>query len=173
MVKFSLKTATILAAIGPLLIWGGITSAPAAEPFTIGVSNGALASSFRTQMIDDLNETNKEYESAGVTKPLIVLSADVPVQGQIQQMRNLIARKVNGIIIDPNSATALNPVLREAVEAGIIVVSVDQDVTEPSGDQCPYRSCRLGARACEVVCRQPQKRGNDYHRERHRGKPSE
>jgi ribose transport system substrate-binding protein len=132
MVKFALKKVTIPAAIGSLLMWGGITSSHAAEPFTIGVSNGALASSFRTQMIDDLNETNKEYESAGITKGLVVLSADVPVQGQIQQIRNLIARKVNGIIIDPNSATALNPVLREAVEAGIIVVSVDQDVAEPS-----------------------------------------
>jgi ribose transport system substrate-binding protein len=135
MVKFALKKVTILAAIGPLLIWGGITSTRAAEPFTIGVSNGALASSFRTQMIDDLNETNKEYESADVTKQLIVLSADVPVQGQIQQIRNLIARKVNGIIIDPNSATALNPVLREAVEAGIFGFGMKRERRTPNSSR--------------------------------------
>ena len=97
-------------------------------PFTIGISNGFVSSEWRTQMIADLEEVNAEYKEAGLTEDLVIESADVDVQGQIQQMRNLINRGVDAIIVNPNDQQALNQVIGQASDAGIPVISVDQEI---------------------------------------------
>jgi ribose transport system substrate-binding protein len=79
-------------------------------------------------MISELEEVNGEYMDEGLTEELVIESADVDVQGQIQQMRNLINRGVDAIIINPNDISALNQVIGEAADAGIPVISVDQEI---------------------------------------------
>lgn len=101
---------------------------PAEGPFTIGLSNGFVGSEWRTQMVDDVREVFAEYEEQGLVDELIVESADVDVNGQIQQIRNLISAGVDAIIVNPNSATALNAVFQEAVDQGIEVYATDQAV---------------------------------------------
>ncbi len=100
-------------------------------PFTIGVSNGFISSEWRTQMIDDLQRVNGEYKQDGLTEDLVIESADVDAQGQIQQMRNLINRGVDAIIVNPNDATALDQVIGQAEQAGIPVIAVDQEIDAP------------------------------------------
>ncbi len=97
-------------------------------PYTIGVSNGFISSEWRTQMIDDLERVNNEYKQEGLTEDLVIESADVDAQGQIQQMRNLINRGVDAIIVNPNDATALDQVIGQAEQAGIPVIAVDQEI---------------------------------------------
>jgi ribose transport system substrate-binding protein len=99
-----------------------------AGPFTIGVSNGFVGSEWRTQMIANIEEVFAEYEEQGLVDELIVESADVDVNGQIQQIRNLIQAGVDAIIVNPNSQTALNAVFEEAANEGILVISTDQAV---------------------------------------------
>ena len=101
------------------------------ESFTIGVSNGFISSEWRTQMIDDLQTVNDEYKQEGLTEDLVIESADVDTQGQIQQMRNLINRGVDAIIVNPNDATALDQVIGQAEQAGIPVIAVDQEIDAP------------------------------------------
>ena len=110
----------------------GSSSSGNKGPFLIGVSNGFVDSEWRSQMISDLQSANAQYMKQGLTKDLVVVSSDVDVQGQAQQIRNLINRGVNAIIVDPNSPSALNPVIKEATDKGIVVISVDQEVTAPS-----------------------------------------
>jgi ribose transport system substrate-binding protein len=100
-------------------------------PFTIGVSNGFISSEWRTQMIDDLQRVNEDYKQEGLTEDLVIESADVDAQGQIQQMRNLINRGVDAIIVNPNDATALDQVIGQAEQAGIPVIAVDQEIDAP------------------------------------------
>jgi ribose transport system substrate-binding protein len=100
-------------------------------PFTIGVSNGFVGSEYRTQMIDDLQRINDEYKQEGLTEDLVIESATVDPQGQIQQMRNLINRGVDAIIVNPNDATALDQVIGQAENAGIPVIAVDQEIDAP------------------------------------------
>ena len=114
------------------------TTAPAApaaggaqKPFTIGVSNGFVGSEWRTQMIQNMQDVNAELKAAGLTNDLVIESADVDVPGQIQQIRNLINKGVNAIIINPNDQQALNPVIKEATDAGIVVIAVDQEISAP------------------------------------------
>ncbi|MCA2000999.1 MAG: substrate-binding domain-containing protein, partial [Chloroflexi bacterium] len=86
------------------------TEAPAAEapaqeegkgPFTIGISNPFISSEYRTQMIAELIEVNKEYMEKGITTELVIESADTDVAGQIQQLQNLMAKGVDAILVNP------------------------------------------------------------------------
>lgn len=98
------------------------------SPFTIGVSNAFVGSEYRTQMIDDIKDTFEEYEDEGLVDELVLENADTDVSGQIQQVRNLINKGVDAIIIDPESATALDAVFTEATDQGIDVYAIDQAV---------------------------------------------
>jgi ribose transport system substrate-binding protein len=113
------------------------TSAPATEaaakgpPWTIGISNPFISSEYRTQMIDELIATNKEYMDKGLTKELVIESADTDVAGQIQQLQNLMAKNVDVILVNPGDVSGLNATLQEALDKGIIVISVDQELDVP------------------------------------------
>src|SRR6266542_2179383 len=108
------------------------TEAPATEaaagPFTIGISNPFISSEYRTQMIAELQETNKEYMDKGITTELVIESTDTDVAGQIQQLQNLMAKNVDAILVNPGDVSGLNATLQEAVDKGIIVISVDQEL---------------------------------------------
>jgi ribose transport system substrate-binding protein len=98
------------------------------EPYTIGISNPFISSEYRTQMIDELITTNQEYMDMGLTTELVIYSEDTDVAGQLQQLENLINQGVDAILVNPSDAVALNTILEEAVDAGIVVLSIDQEI---------------------------------------------
>src|SRR5579859_75324 len=102
------------------------TAAPSGKKFTIGISNSFISSEYRTQMIQELKDVNAEYMAAGITNDLVIESADTDVPGQIQQLQNLINKKVDAILVNPGDVNGLNATLEDAVSKGIIVISVDQ-----------------------------------------------
>ena len=68
---------------------------------------------------------------------------------QIADIRNLISAGANAIIINPSDREALNPVIKQAAEKGIVVVAVDQAVSAPeayvlTNDQVAY--AKIGAK---------------------------
>ena len=97
-------------------------------PFTIGISNPFISSEYRTQMIDSLITINEEYKALGLTNDLVIESFDTDVAGQIEQIENLINAGVDAMLVNPGDAVALNQILEEAVEMGIMVFSVDQEI---------------------------------------------
>lgn len=101
-------------------------------PFTIGISNGFVGSEYRTQMIADIEDAASEYQDEGTLDDLVLENADTDVNGQIQQVRNLINAGVDAIIVDPNSGSALDQVFQEATDQGILVFAIDQAVTAES-----------------------------------------
>jgi ribose transport system substrate-binding protein len=108
------------------------TTGTTGKKFTIGISNPFISSEYRTQMIQELIDVNKEYMDKGITNELVIESADTDVQGQIQQLQNLMNRNVDAILVNPGDINALNATLTEAVNKGIIVISVDQELTTPN-----------------------------------------
>ena len=79
-----------------------------------------------------------------------VINHDTDAAGQLTDIRDLIAKDVDAIIINPNDPDALNPAIDEAIEAGITVVAIDAFVTAAgaynlSNDQVEY--AYLGAKA--------------------------
>jgi ribose transport system substrate-binding protein len=118
-------------------------------PFTIGLSNGFIGSEWRTQMVADVQEVFDEYEQEGLVDELIVESADVDVNGQIQQIRNLISAGVDAIIVNPNSESALNAVFQEAVDQGVLVIATDQAVTSEAATNVVIDQEEWGRRNAE------------------------
>jgi ribose transport system substrate-binding protein len=101
--------------------------------FVVGLSNGPFTHSWRVEMLESLQKQFDIYKEKGWASKLIVQNAGPDVNTQIAQIRNLIASKVNLLLVNPNSATALNPVLAEAKNAGIVVIVYDQPVKPPEG----------------------------------------
>src|ERR1700743_1831179 len=83
--------------------------------------------------IDDLRverwTKDRDYFKAAVEAKggtVSVQSADANEQKQIQQIENLISRKVDVILISPFNAKTLTTVVAEAKKAGIKVISYDR-----------------------------------------------
>jgi ribose transport system substrate-binding protein len=65
----------------------------------------------------------------------VFTTADKEVATQAAQIQNLILQGYDAIVIDAASPDALNGAIKQACDAGIVVVSFDGIVTEP----CAYR----------------------------------
>ena len=98
----------------------------------VGLSNGPFTHSWRVQMIESLQSQVEIYREKGWVSKFIVQNAGSDVNTQIAQIRNMIASKVDLLLINPNSATALNPVIKEAQKAGVVVIEYDQPIENPS-----------------------------------------
>lgn len=111
-------------------------------PFTLGVSNNLIGNGWREEMVCSVKAQAK---ASGLVKPggVTVEENQLDTAKQISQMRDLISKGVDAIIIDPNTPTAMNGVIHEAISRGVVVVVVDQIVTtnEPyqvANDQRDY-----------------------------------
>jgi ribose transport system substrate-binding protein len=97
--------------------------------YRVAVSNSFISHSWRTQMVNDLQKAVAYYEGKGLIKEFNIQHSGADIQLQTNQIRNFINKGVDLLIIDPLSATALNPVIEEAVEAKILVIISDEPVT--------------------------------------------
>jgi ribose transport system substrate-binding protein len=100
-----------------------------AASYTIGFSNtGGTGNGFR----EEQNCTAKaEALSSGQVSQITVTTHDTDAAGQLQDLRDLIAKGVDALVFNPSSPDALNPALTEAKTAGIKTVAVDAYVTDP------------------------------------------
>jgi ribose transport system substrate-binding protein len=119
------KTVSVVLSLVVLLL----SMSLAQQSYTIGVSNGFISSEWRTQMLQNMEDVAAELKEQGTEIELVVESANVDVQGQIQQIQNLINRGVDAIIVNPNDQAALNLTLEDAVAQGIVVIAVDQEIS--------------------------------------------
>ena len=65
---------------------------------------------------------------------LTVNNSGTDAQKQIAVIGDMISDKVDAILVNPSSDTALDPILEEACKQGILVIAFDQPVTAP----CAY-----------------------------------
>ncbi|WP_192362908.1 ABC transporter substrate-binding protein [Mesorhizobium mediterraneum] len=105
----------------------GVSAAEA--KYTIGVSNTVQGNGWREEMICAIKA--QALASGEVTK-LNIAHRNTDAAGQLEDIRNLISAKVNAIVVNPADPAGIKSALEEATKAGIVVVAVDQAVTEPS-----------------------------------------
>lgn len=138
-----------------------LVSAAFAQSYTIGVSNGFVASEWRTQMVQNLEATAEAIkEEMGIDITLIFENADVDVQGQIQQIQNLLNRGVDAIIINPNDQQALNLALEEAVDEGVVVIATDQEISAEGVYNVVINQKEWGRQQAEWLVNQLDGEGN-------------
>ena len=116
---------TGLAAIGASLL----ATAAYAQDYTIGVSNTVQGNGWREEMICAIKA---QALASGKVAKLNIAHRNTDAAGQLEDLRNLISAKVNAIVVNPADPAGIQAALAEATAAGIVVVAVDQAVTEPS-----------------------------------------
>ena len=126
-------------------IAGLATAAGAMDKVVVGVSNTLIGNGWREEMICSIKA---QAEVSGMVSKVVVANRNGGPSEQIADLRNLISAGANIIIINPSDRAALNPVIKQAAEKGIIVVAVDQAVSAPeayvlTNDQVAY--AKLGA----------------------------
>src|SRR5260370_30234242 len=99
----------------------------------IAFSNNYAGNSWRQAMLKSYDIVTKKAVADGVVAAADVFTtADKEVPAQAAQIQNLILQGYNAIVINASSPDALNGAIKQATDAGIVVVSFDGIVTEPS-----------------------------------------
>ena len=101
--------------------------APAAAPvearkMQIGLVMKTLTNPFFVEMEKGARRAEKEL---GVTLKVKTAAQETSIEQQIQLVEDLIAEKVNAIVIAPGDSQRLIPALKKAMDAGIKVVNID------------------------------------------------
>ena len=134
---------SLLAALGATTPVGG---ASAADQFVIGVSNTHIGNSWREEFVCSIKA---EALASGLVSKVVLANREAGPSEQIADLRTLISAGVNAIIINPSDEKALNGVIKQAADKGIVVVAADQPVSAPeayivTGDQQTY--AKVGAK---------------------------
>ncbi|OLC26580.1 MAG: hypothetical protein AUG06_01820 [Actinobacteria bacterium 13_1_20CM_2_65_11] len=111
---------------------GGNTSTGGSKKYVVGISNTLTGNGFREEMICSIKAQAK---ASGVVSKIITANRTTDPSGQIADVRNLISAGVNVIVMNPSDRSALDTVIKEASDKGIVVVTVDQGVTSSQAYQ--------------------------------------
>ena len=128
----------------------GSSSASATKP-VIALSNSFIGNSWRKQMVDAFTEVATAAKGSGEISDYVVANADGTVEQQISQINGLILKKVDVLLIDAASPTALNGVIKKAADAGIKVVTFDGTATSPDSYNLNYDFKTFGAHMVKVI----------------------
>lgn len=102
----------------------------------IALSNNYAGNSWRQAMLRSWDEVTSEAVDEGtVAAADAFTTAENQVTEQAAQIQNLVLQGYDAIVLNAASPDALNGAVREACDAGIVVVSFDGIVTEP----CAWR----------------------------------
>jgi ribose transport system substrate-binding protein len=116
-----------------------LTMAPAladTKDKKIALSNNYAGNSWRQSMLKSWDKVTKQAVADGVVAAADPFTtSENQVTEQAAQIQNLILQGYNAIVINAASPDALNGAVKQACDAGIVVVSFDGIVTEP----CAYR----------------------------------
>jgi ribose transport system substrate-binding protein len=132
------RIALVPVALAVSLLAGAGTPSFAADTASkkIALSNNFAGNSWRQAMLKSWEKVTKEALAKKVVAqaPSFTTSENQATE-QAAQIQNMILQGFDAIVVNAASPTALNGAIKQACDAGIVVVSFDGIVTEP----CAYR----------------------------------
>lgn len=135
----------------------GTATAQAQDKLKIGFSQGTMESSWRVNMV----EGNKKYAEANLPDvDLIVTNGENTASKQVADVESLIAQGIKTLIISPVTADALTPVVKQAMDAGIPVVTLDRKVNTDVTLHIGADNKLIGQSAGSYVCKALGGKGN-------------
>ncbi|MGC3937606.1 ABC transporter substrate-binding protein [Roseobacter sp. EG26] len=123
----------ILAAVGSMATTSAIADTSGKR---IALSNNYAGNSWRQAMLTSWDKVGSAAVADGMVAAADAFTtAENQVTEQAAQIQNLILQGYDAIVINAASPEGLNGAVKEACDAGVVVVSFDGIVTEP----CAYR----------------------------------
>jgi len=124
-------------------------SSSAQEKITVGLAVANLQADFFNQI-----KQSVDAEAKGKGVQLIVADAKGDAATQVDQIQDLITRKVNALIYIPAGATAAGVPVKAAKAAGIPVIAVDRNAPDAPGDTFIATDSVSAARTLgEYICK--------------------
>jgi len=144
---------------------GAVAAAGTASADTSGMkiafSNNYAGNSWRQAMLKSYDlVTKKAVADHVVAAADVFTTADKEVPTQAAQIQNLILQGYNAIVINASSPDALNGAIKQACDAGIVVVSFDGIVTEPCAWRVVVDFKDMGKQEVEQMAKFQPKGGN-------------
>ncbi|GAA2354935.1 ABC transporter substrate-binding protein [Nonomuraea africana] len=172
-IVFSLSLVAAIALVALVLgVVGGRATSTASQA-TGGGAGGAASgkkidviikasdSSFWQTMIAGAKHAGGDF---GITVSTFGPTSETNIDQQVQLVENSISRGVDGIVIAPNSSSALNSAIDRARKAGLKVITVDSRVTTDSegfiGTDNLKAGMQAGKRMCELLKAQNKTSGS-------------
>ncbi len=100
-----------------------------AKDYTIGISNTVQGNGWREEMVCAMKA---QALASGKVKALNIAHRNTDAAGQIEDINNLIEAGVDAIVINPSNPDGITSAIKAATDKGIVVVAVDQMVSEES-----------------------------------------
>ncbi|HET7493934.1 MAG TPA: substrate-binding domain-containing protein [Candidatus Limnocylindrales bacterium] len=150
---------------------GSAAPSTAGKQYTIGYSNAfGIGNGFREEQ---LCTAKAQALTSGQVSSGTWTNEKEETYPQLQQIRDLIAKKPDAIVFNPNGPDVLNPALQEANTAGIKTIALDAYVTDPntlniSNDQVAY-----GYVGASWLFKQLNGKGNVYYMRGLAGHPAD
>jgi len=139
---------------------GGDGSGGAASGTRVDVIIKASDSSFWQVMLAGATHAGDDF---GIDVSTFGPTSETNIDEQVQLVENSISRGAKGIVIAPNSSSALNSAIDRAREAEIKVITVDTRVTTASegfiGTDNVKAGTQAGQRMCELLTAQNRTSG--------------
>lgn len=114
------------------LLWAAVAlfavSEVSAKP-TIGMVLKSVRNEFFIEMAKGAQRYAKAHPDT-LTLQLEGIQQEVDVSGQEAIIRTMIAQKVDALIVVPTDSVAMLPVLMEAIQAGILVINMDNKLDD-------------------------------------------
>src|SRR4030088_2912736 len=127
----------------------------------IAFSNNYAGNSWRQAMLKSYDAVSKKAVADKIIGAADVFTtADREVPTQAGQTQNLILQGYNAIVINAASPDALNGAVKQACDAGIVVVSFDGIVTEPSRGRVVVDFKDMGKQEVEQMAKFQPKGGS-------------
>lgn len=140
-----LTKTTLLGAVATLAL---TLPATAEDLNSVGVTVGNLGNPFFVQVVKGVEA--KARELGGDDVQVTAVSADYDLAKQFSQIDNFIASGVDMIVVNAADPAAIEPAIKRAQEAGIVVVAVD--VSAAGADATVQtNNVEAGQKACEYI----------------------
>src|SRR2546428_14135261 len=132
--------ATMMVVAFALVACGNQSTGGGTTKYIVGVSNTLQGNGWREEMIGSIKAQAKV---SGVVSKVVIANRNTDAAGQIADIRNLISSGANVIVINPSDRDALNAVIKQATDKGIVVVAGGPAGNQPtvygvSDDQVAY-----------------------------------
>jgi ribose transport system substrate-binding protein len=146
------------ALLGALIaLANSLPSATAADKLVIGFSQGTMNHPWRVAMVDG----NKKYATEHYPDvDLVVTDGQNQATKQVSDVESLISRGIKVLVISPLQAQALTPIVKQAMEANIPVVTLDRAVNTKVTCQVGAQNKPIGVEAGKFIAEKLNGKGN-------------